>query len=210
MIQLRAIEVRTKTLRTVEFVCPRCEVDSAGRVIKLQRWYHVMGVPVAPMATLDSKVECDACGHRSGLGVLDIPTASQLAEWLTAAMRSAIANVARAGVGDLGLIRDDVRSAAVDVMVSAGHVYDEEMFDDDCRTLVEADTDMCLRLLRDELSSHGKQSFLQRMIAVAHADGDLTVSEHHMLVTIGASLGMAAPHINGILATAIKRYQSAG
>jgi tellurite resistance protein len=118
--------------------------------------------------------------------------------------------VARSGIGDLGLIRDDVRAAAVEVMISAGQVYDSDMFDHDCRTLIDADTDMCLRLLRDELSGHGKQTFLNRMIAVAHADGDLTVPEQRTLITIGASLGMAAPHINGILATAVKRHQSAG
>jgi tellurite resistance protein len=66
-----------------------------------------------------------------------------------------------------------------------------------------------LRPLVDELTPHGKQGFLHRMVAIALADGAFTRSEQQTLVDIGVALGMAAPHINGVLATAVTHYQAA-
>jgi hypothetical protein len=40
------------------------------------------------------------------------------------------------------------------------------------------------------------------MVEIALADGQLTINEQQALVEIGAGLGMAAPHINGVLAIA--------
>jgi tellurite resistance protein len=207
-VTLRGIAVRAKAVRPVMFVCPRCEADSPGHVVRLQRWMLLLNVPVVPLATLDPKVECDGCGYQAGLGVLDIPTADQLAEWLTAAMRSAVATVVRAGAEAGGHIADDVRSEAIDVMISAGHIYDQATLNHDVATLIEGDTEMCLRLIRDELSSHGKQGFLQRMIAISLADGELSIEEQRAIVAVGVALGMAAPHINGVLAAARARARA--
>jgi hypothetical protein len=47
------------------------------------------------------------------------------------------------------------------------------------------------------------------MTTLALADGGLTRREQEALVNIGVGLGMAAPHINGVLATAANQYQAA-
>jgi 16S rRNA A1518/A1519 N6-dimethyltransferase RsmA/KsgA/DIM1 with predicted DNA glycosylase/AP lyase activity len=52
------------------------------------------------------------------------------------------------------------------------------------------------------MTAHGKQGFLHRMTAVAMADASITAAQRDAIVEIGCGLGMAAPHINGILAVA--------
>ena len=47
------------------------------------------------------------------------------------------------------------------------------------------------------------------MVAIALADGAFTRTEQVTLVRIGVDLGMAAPHINGVLASAVTHYQAA-
>src|SRR4029078_12503171 len=98
--KLHGVGVRAKRLSQVEFVCPRCGVDRVGAVIEQQRGSHVVGVPVAPLATLDSAVHCDECGHRSGLSVLEVLTSSALAECLEQAMRYATAAMVTASRED--------------------------------------------------------------------------------------------------------------
>src|SRR5690349_12291608 len=83
------VGVRAKRIRQVEFVCPRCGVDRDGAIVEQQRWYHLAGVPVIPLATLDGAVHCNDCGHRAGLAVLDVLTANALTECLATAMRYA-------------------------------------------------------------------------------------------------------------------------
>jgi hypothetical protein len=208
MVKMRKIDVRIKPVRPVQFVCPRCEIDSTGQVLDRQRWFRLCGLPVARLTSLDPRVECDSCGYQAGLGVLDIPTAAQLAEWLTAAMRASVAMVLRAGRRQGHTITDDMTEQAIDVMVSAGHVYDGATLMHDLDTLLDEDADMCLTLLHNELSNHGKQGLLQRLVSIALADGRLNTAEQRALVGVGVSLGMAAPHINGVLATAVRRPET--
>src|SRR4051794_388275 len=80
------VGVRAKRISRVEFVCPRCGLDRTGAVIEQQRWYHVVGVPIIPLATLDSAVRCDECGHRSSLAALEVLTAKALTECLRVAV----------------------------------------------------------------------------------------------------------------------------
>src|SRR3954447_10787145 len=87
--KLHGVGVRAKRISQVEFVCPLCGVDRVGAVIEQQRWCHVVGVPVVPLATLDSAVRCDECGYCSGLSALEVLTASALTECLQLAMRYA-------------------------------------------------------------------------------------------------------------------------
>ena len=92
--------MRTKRIRQVEFVCPRCGADRAGTVVEQQRWYHVLGVPCVPLATLDGAVDCNSCGHRLSLAVLDARTVSALTECLALGMRYAAASTVKASVAD--------------------------------------------------------------------------------------------------------------
>lgn len=64
---------RTAQLRGVRFVCPLCGDDRAG--------VHVREPDGATW------VECDECAYRCDPGILEIPTAAELAQWHAQALR---------------------------------------------------------------------------------------------------------------------------
>ena len=207
--KLHGVGVRTKRISAVEFVCPLCGGDRAGTVVEQQRWYYLLGIPCVPLATLDGAVECDDCAHRSGLTVLEVLTAGALTECLARAMRYAAAAMVKASITDGDGITTGMLDEVFDLMIVSGYVYDEMTLATDLSTIDDDALAGALRPLVDELTPHGKQGFLHRMVAIALADGALTRSEQHTLVAIGVGLGMAAPHINGVLASAVTHYQAA-
>jgi hypothetical protein len=209
MLRLRGVAIRTKRMHSVEFVCPRCGVDRDGVVVEQQRWYCVLGIPVVPLAVLDPAVVCETCDHRAGLSVLDVLTSAALSECLATAMRFAVASIVRAGIDDGSGIGPDVLDEVFDVMLGSGYVYDELVLAGDLTAVDDTSVRRALESLSDELTPHGKQGFLHRMIGIALADGHIDRNEQLSLVNIGVGLGMAAPHINGVLATASAHFQPA-
>jgi hypothetical protein len=209
MIRLHGVGIRTTPTSEVTFVCPRCGVDRAGAIVEQQRWYCVLRVPVVPLATLDPAVECDSCGHLAGLGVLDVLTAEALTNCLATAMRYSAASVVLAGIEDGQDVEPEVLDEVYDAMLAMGYEYDDVVLFGDLAAINDEALRKALRPLVDELTPHGKQGFLHRMTALALADGSLTRREQEALVEIGVGLGMAAPHINGVLATAANHYQAA-
>jgi hypothetical protein len=207
--KMHGVGVRTKPISQVEFVCPRCGADRAGTVVEQQRWYHVLGIPCVPLAMLDGAVDCDACGHRASLAVLEVLTASALTECLALAMRYAAASMVKASVTDGDGITTEMLDEVFDLMIVSGYEYDEVTLAADLSAIDDSALASVLRPLVDELTPHGKQGFLHRMVAIALADGALTRTEQITLVQIGVDLGMAAPHINGVLASAVTHYQAA-
>jgi len=205
------VEVRHKMVRQTEYVCPRCGVDRTGTEVEAQRWFTIAGLPLVPLATLPNEMICDTCGHRNDLGVLEIPTTSQLTRYLEIAVRSSIAFVVRSGRSNAFDFHIDssVLNVALAVMAADGHVYDEAQFRHDVATITDDETRSSLGRLTYELTSHGKQGFLHRLAAIAMADGPITPREHRALAEVGVALGMSAPHINGILAVAALDLEAA-
>ena len=200
-----AIEVRNRMVRATQFVCPRCGMDRTGAELEPQRWFTLLKTPLVPLATLDRVVECDVCMHQCDIGVLEIPTADLLAAYIDDGLRHAVTSVVRAG----GTPSDETRAAAVEAVRANGHDYDLERFDADLVGLDDIATAERLHRLIDELTPHGKQSFLHRMAAVGQVDSALTPAQRKALVDIGVALGMSAPHINGVIAVATAEYQNA-
>lgn len=200
-----AIEVRNRRVRTTQFVCPRCGMDREGAELEPQRWFTVLTTPLVPLATLARVVECDVCLHQSDIAVLEVPTSDLLAAYIDDGLRHAVTTVVRAG----GTPSDETRQAAVAAVMANGHDYDLERFDADLVGLDDIATVERLHRLIDELTPHGKQSFLHRLAAVAQVDGALTAAQRRALVDIGVALGMSAPHINGVIAVATAEFQTA-
>lgn len=205
------VEVRDRTVRQVEFVCPRCGLDRTGCEVERQRWFSVAGLSVIPLATLPNDVVCDSCGQRSDVGVLDVPTTGQLSGFLADAVRSSVAIVVRSGrtnAFDFS-ITTAVAEAAISTMQADGYDYDEDQLRDDVARLADDTARANLSRLTHELTAHGKQNFLRRMAAVAGANGAVSARQHRSLVEIGVALGMPAPHINGVLAVAALDLEAA-
>jgi hypothetical protein len=211
MTKMIGVEVRRKTIQETEYVCPRCGVDRMGSEVEPQRWFRIARLPIIPLATMPNEIMCGTCGHRSDLGVLEIPTTAQLTEYLEIAVRCSIAYVVRSGRANAFDFHIDpaVVALAVAVMHADGQEYDVNQLHHDVAHLDDDDARASLGRLMPEMTSHGKQGFLHRMAAIALADGPMNVREHRSLAEIGVALGMSAPHINGILAVAALEFETA-
>ena len=209
MSRMWGVEVRSRMVRQTPFVCPRCGLDREGAEVEPQRWFTVLHLPLIPLATMDHVVECETCGHRCDLGVLDIPTTDVLAAYLSDALRHGVATIVRSGAAPSGEVADDVRELAMTTIRANRHDYDLDRLDDDLTGLDDIATAERLGRLVDELTAHGKQIFLHRMAAIALADGPIKASERQALGEMGVALGMSAPHINGVLAVASLQPEAA-
>lgn len=199
------VAVHAKVGESIGIVCPRCGVDRDGRMLELQRWGHVFGFRVLPLTKLAPMIQCVECGYRAGTCVLEIPTAAVLAQRLEAAMRSAMATMVRAADnGDFDLTDDVLRT-----MEAAGYTYSAADLAADLVNTDDIETSARLHLLIDDLTPHGKQGFLHRMIAIALADGPFSTNERRALERMGVALGMAPPHIVGVLGTASQAIETA-
>lgn len=201
------IETRTRAIRRVAFVCPRCGVDRDGVEVAPRRWRCLFGLPVAPLERLDHVVRCDDCEFESDLDVLAVPTTWHLAAYLADGMRHAVATVVRA-CGDAGAPAE-IRAAAIGAVRGAGWPYHAGQLDDDLVGLDDAGTTASLARLGVEMTVHGRQGILHRLASVAVADGTISEARRRALVDIGVALGMCAPHINGVLAVTANELEAA-
>lgn len=163
------------------------------------RWASVLGLPVIPLGELDPIVMCDECHHVSDLGVLDIPTTARLAVLVEEATIAAVVAMVQATTGEHLAV---VEHRAVTAVLDAGYGYNARRLQNDVASMSLGERRCRLGELRQEMTPHGKQGFLHRMTAIATIDSTITSVQRDTLVEIGCGLGMAAPHINGILAVA--------
>ncbi len=194
-----SIGVRQRRTRSVELVCPRCGVDRTGAEMLPMRWASLFGCPVLPLGEHDPVVICDECGHTSDLGVLDVPTSDQLSSLLRDATVGALV-LAMRSTGPAST--EVVRRAAMSTLDETGFGDVAALLDAESTSLSADDARERLRRIGDELTAYGKQGFLHRVTAVALAAEPITPGQRDVLVQIGCDLGMAAPHINGVLAVA--------
>lgn len=172
-------------------------MDRTGAETVATRWACVAGVPVVPLGEHDPEITCDECGHSSDLGVLDVPTTAQLSTLLREATIGALVLAVRTS-DPSG--RTAARAAAISALDEAGFTSALATFDDALDTLNDIEAHLRVRRIGHELTAFGKQGFLHRVAAVGSAS--TTVAARDALAQIGCDLGMAAPHINGVLAVA--------
>lgn len=209
MTSMWGYQTRRTTLRHAPFVCARCGLDRIGTEIEPQRWFTVLGMRLVPLAAHDRVIECDTCGHQCDTGAWEIPTTEMLAALLVDATRFAAVSVATATAARTGSISPAVTEAAVTAIRDADDAYDEPRLARDIERLPVAETADRLRPLVAELTAHGKQGFLRRMSTIAIADGPMEKSSRRALLDVGLALGMAAPHIHGVIAVAALQFEAA-
>lgn len=191
---VRLIE-RSLVADDTEFVCAHCGLDRNGVIVRGRRWVALGSLRLFPLGEVEPKVRCNRCRHESDLGVLDIPTTTQLARLLDEATIAALTMLVWASDGD-----DEVRERADRILKHSA--MGPEWLDHAARTLSPGDALDRLRRLRDELTAHGKQGFLHRMATVVGPADEVSCTQHNALVDIGCGLGMAPAHVNGTLAVA--------
>jgi hypothetical protein len=200
VIIIFGVRSRLKTIAQGTFFCPKCGADRQYRLQSIRRWFTLFFIPIFPVSGPQGEiVKCGTCGTAFRPEVLNTPTSAALTDLIRNAMRVAVAAILR--VGDAA--DATTRHAAVDAVRGTGI----EDYDDDKLGIDVAGSDVSslpayLAPLANGLNPAGKERFVGQIAAVAGADGPITEAEHHVLQTIGASFGLSAAYLTGIITTA--------
>ena len=209
MILIWGLRARAKALSTGEFFCSHCGTDRAYVLQQMRRWFTLFFVPLFPVGKpLGEQVRCSTCGTRFAPEALNTPTSATFSENLRGAMR--IAAVSMLAAGDR--TNDAARSAAVDAARRSGaENYDETWLANDIDALDPSNLGEYLAPLANGLNTQGKETFIEQVARIGTADGPITPAETHVLESLGASLGISAAHLRGIMiATASPQSPSTG
>lgn len=197
MLLIFGLSVFFRTIGSGDFHCPACGGDRRYRRRVARRWFTLFFVPVIPLNRVGEVVECGTCRNRFDLGALRLPTTSQMAEVLPAAMRSAVAAVLTAG--------DPAGSAARARAVEAVRGYGDENFDAEAldADLAQAagDSGESIAQAGAQLTVEAREWFLAQAVRVALAAGPIGAGPRQALRDIAGRLGMTPAHAVGVIAT---------
>lgn len=200
MIIIFGVRSRLKSIAQGTFFCPKCGADREYRLQSIRRWFTLFFIPIFPVSGPQGEiVKCGTCGTAFRPEVLNTPTSAALTDLIRNAMRVAVVAILR--VGDAADAM--TRHAAVDAVRGTGI----EDYDDDKLTVDVEGSDVSalpayLAPLANGLNPAGKERFVGQVAAVAGADGPINEAEHRVLETLGASFGLSAAYLTGIIATA--------
>jgi len=197
MILIWGIRSRAKALSTGQFFCSHCGADRSYVLQQFRRWFTFFFIPLFPVGkALGEQVKCSTCGSAFAVGVLNMPTSAAFSENLAGATR--VAAVTMLAAGDAG--SGAARLAATDASRQSGTVnYDDSWLTNDLEALEPADVGEYLTPLAKGLDVQGKETFIEQIARIGLADGPLNPAETHVLESLGASLGISAAHLRGIV-----------
>jgi uncharacterized tellurite resistance protein B-like protein len=183
------------------FHCQRCGGDRQFQHLVGRRWFHLLFVPLIPLAQAGQHVRCAVCGTRYRMEVLNIPTTAQMQEALPAGMRAAALAMLRAAGG----AGESARRRAIEAIRAAGLAdYSDQALDADLSafTSPQAGPDLArsLSTLAIQLAVPARDWFLAEVVRIGLADGPLSDDERRAVHEIAAQLGMSQVKAHGVIA----------
>ncbi len=197
MLLIFGLSVFFRTVGEGDFHCGTCGGDRYYRHRVARRWFTLFFIPVIPLNTVGEVVECGTCRTRFNLGALRLPTATEMAAALPAAMRAASVVVLTAG--------DPADSTARSRAVEAVRGYSAADFDE-----YALDTDLAdpgdrsgevIAQAGAQLATEAREWFLAQVVRIALADGAITAGERQALHWVAERLGMTPAHAVGVITT---------
>jgi tellurite resistance protein len=191
------LSVFFRTVGQGDFHCPSCGGDRHYRQRVARRWFTLFFLPVIPLNRVGEVVECAACRTRFNLGALRLPTASQMAASLPAAMRAAAVAVLAAGdPSEAG-----ARARAVEAVRGYGGAdFDDETLEADLAQPFD-DSDEVIAQAGAQLTTEAREWFLAQVVRMALADGAISGGERQALHLVAGRLGMTPAHAVGVIST---------
>jgi tellurite resistance protein len=196
------LRVFYRTIGQGAFHCQRCGGDREYRHRAGRRWITLLFIPVIPLTRVGEHVKCAVCGTWYRMGVLALPTATQMLAALPAGMRAAATVVLRAGGGSSA----PARRRAIDAIRSAGLAdYDDAALDADLAASTASanpaqDLAGPLNRLAIQLAVPAREWFLADAVRIGLADGPLSDEERQAAQEIAAQLGMTPAQARGVIA----------
>ncbi len=197
MLLIFGLSVFFRTVGEGEFHCPSCGGDRRYRQRVARRWFTLFFIPVIPLNTVGEVVECGTCRTRFNLGALRLPTATQMAAALPAAMRAASVVVLTAGAPD----DSAARARAIEAVrgYAAGD-FDDEALDGDLADPPDGSGEVIAEA-GAQLTTEAREWFLAQVVRIALADGAITAGERQALHWVAERLGMTPAHAVGVIST---------
>jgi hypothetical protein len=194
----------TRTHAKGAFHCPGCWAQQTYRHRRVQRFYHLLFVPLIPWGQMGEYVECDACQTTYDLAVLGFDPGPEQAEF-EAEFEAAIKRVMV-----LMMLADDVLHPAevlticdVFARITTGELTEAEVLAEaDAARAMGLDLETFVQGLVGRLNYKGKDMVMRAAFLVAAADGEFQGPEKALLNQLGRALQMNPAYITGVLESA--------
>jgi hypothetical protein len=190
------------------FHCQRCGGDRTYRHRSGRRWFHLLRVPVLPLASTGDHLRCAICRTCYRVDLLAVPTTAQMQAALLAGTIAAALAMLAAGEPGSAVARRN----AIDLIRAAGSPDCDEAslaaalgqsssargmtgpaaasWPDDAPVLSE---------LAVQFEMHAKEWFLANVVRIGLADGPLGAGELQVVRTIAGFLGMTAAQAQDVI-----------
>jgi tellurite resistance protein len=186
--------------------CQRCGGDRPYRHRTGRRWFHLLGVPVVPLAMAGEHLRCVICRTCYRMELLAVPTTAQMQAALLAGTRAAALAMLRAG----NSASPAARRRAIELIRRAGEP------DFDAAHLGAAltrpgtepeaasasggqETRLALGAVALQLEVHAREWFLASVVRIGLADGSLGEGERQVVRTTAKSLGMTQAQARDVI-----------
>ncbi|HTW05116.1 MAG TPA: hypothetical protein VMF87_32790 [Streptosporangiaceae bacterium] len=201
MLIIFGLRVFYRAIGQGTFHCQRCGGDRPYRHRAGRRWFTLFFIPIIPLGHVGEHVQCEPCGTRYRMAVLNLPTTAQMQAALPAATRAASITMLRTGGGSSAA----ARRRAIDGIKGAGlGDYDETDLDADLAAsavLGDQGQDLAgpLNRLAIQLEVPAREWFLAEAVRIGLADGPLSDEERHAARQVAAQLGMTQAQARGVI-----------
>lgn len=205
MILIWGSRVMMKKVGEGTFYSPAAGRDATYHLKQARRWFTLFFIPIFPMKTIGTFVECQETRKRYDPSILERATNDAIRTQLTGAARELFAAVA---VAD-GPPSNKIRETAVATVQSYDPTYGPADFETDCAAAPSSVLNDRLVFLAENLNPTGAEKFLQSAFTVAASDGALSPNRQAVLASAGQTLTLSPAHVSGILAGAPVATQDA-
>ncbi|MEQ8787945.1 MAG: zinc-ribbon domain-containing protein [Pirellulaceae bacterium] len=174
------------TRGTGDFSCPRCSIRRQYRHKAANRFFTLYFIPLIPMGTAGTWIECTSCGGTYAEEVLYYNADAEKQELINQIRRVLVLAMLDAGAteaANIAALRDVCRDS-LDVMVTDQQIYE------DVRLAQEADAHLVpfVQYNLGEVNARGKQLLLTLTVKVLVADRRFDERKRQVVRQLGAAL----------------------
>lgn len=190
-----------KLLDQGSFACPQCQSVSPFEMRRARSWFHIYLIPIIPLKTHPSYVECKGCKATFVEGVLNADTGEE-SEGLRAEFETAsLMILARMAWADGKIEPREIQTISDTVNTLCVREFSREEIESEIDKAEDSLDDALAVATRvgNLLNDEGKELILEAVFRVAAADGDFTKKENDMLLEIGEGLGLRSAYVHGLL-----------
>ncbi|MDG1416574.1 MAG: TerB family tellurite resistance protein [Maricaulis sp.] len=190
-----------KKLNPGEFDCPQCQQKTQFWERRPRTWGHLYWIPIFPIKTYPSYVECRSCETGFVPSVLDFKPGDSGERFMAKFERTCLNVAAKMALSD-GHI-DDVERSEIAQMMSdiTSTEFSDGLVNNALHDMQKSELTV-QELLADiapSLNDGAREMVLMAVVGVAITDGEFAEPEIEQTRTCGEALLMSKAHVSGII-----------